>query len=36
MVKLLEAIGTDGYLQNLSENQVGIMKTKLFLALWFA
>ena len=36
MVKLLEAIGTDGYLQNLSEKQLGIMKTKLFLASWFA
>lgn len=36
MVKLLEAIGTDGYLQNLSEKQMGIMKTKSFLASQFA
>jgi hypothetical protein len=35
MVKLLEAIGTDGYLQTLSEKQMGIMKTKYFLTSWF-
>lgn len=32
MVKLLEGIGTDGYLQNLSEKLRGTLKTKSFLS----
>lgn len=32
MVNLFEGIGTDGYLQNLSEKLRGILKTKSFVA----
>lgn len=35
MVKLLEGIGTEGYLQNLSEMLRGILKTKSFLTSCF-